>query len=147
MLNWLAVVTFHWFSPARVPVQRFRCAACEREIITPARARLTAARQQAWQQLQQLVAFSKFKLRLSDRRTVALAQLTWGWRISTTFVNDVTQRVGQQAQTTLSRLKDCRHASRTAHVLMGTRPSHGSWTGTPCVRKPTASAWRSANRA
>ena len=117
VLNWLAVVTFHWFSPARVPVQRFRCAACAHEIITPARARLTAARQQAWQQLQQLVAFSKFKLGLSDRRTVALAQLTWGWCISTTFINAVTQRVGQQAQTTLSRLKDCRQ--KTAQVLMG----------------------------
>ena len=42
VLNWLAVVTFHWFSPERVPVQRFRCAVCGHEIITPARARLTA---------------------------------------------------------------------------------------------------------
>ena len=117
VLNWLAVVTFHWFSPARVSVQRFRCAKCGREIITPARARLTAARQHAWQLLQQVVAFSKFKLGLSDRRTVALVKLTWGWSISTTLVNDVTQRVGRKAQSTLARLKDCRQ--KAARVLMG----------------------------
>ena len=117
VLNWLAVVMFHWFSPARVLVQRYRCAACGREIISSARARLTQARQQAWQRLKQLVAFSKFKLGLSDRRTVALVRLTWGWRISTTFVNDVTQTVGQKAQATLARLKDCRQ--KVAHVLMG----------------------------
>lgn len=117
VLNWLAVVTFHWFSPVRVPVQRFRCARCGCEIVPPARARLTAARQRAWQLLKQLVAFSKFKLGVSDRRTVALVQLAWGWRISTTFVNDVTQRVGQQAQATLARLKDCRQ--KAAHILMG----------------------------
>jgi hypothetical protein len=117
VLNWLAVVTFHWFSPERVPVQRFRCAVCGCEIITPARARLAEARHQAWQLLKQLVAFSKFKLGLSDRRTVALAKLTWGWRISTTFVNDVAQSVGQKAQATLARLKDCRQ--KAAHILMG----------------------------
>jgi len=117
VLNWLAVVTFHWFSPERVPVQRFRCAVCRHEIITPARARLTAARQQAWPLLRQLVAFSKFKLGLSDRRTVALAKLTWGWRISATFVNDVTHRAGQMAQATLARLKDCRQ--KAARVLRG----------------------------
>lgn len=117
VLNWLAVVTFHWFSPERVPVQRFRCAGCGREIMTPARARLTEARHQAWQQLKQLVAFSKFKLGLSDRRTVALAKLMWGWRISTTFVNDVTHTVSQKAQATLARLRDCRQ--KAARVLMG----------------------------
>lgn len=117
VINWIAFLTERWFRPQRVAIQRHRCADCGCEIVAPDRQRLAHARRQAWQLFQQLAAFSRFKLGLSNRRTARLACFVFGRAVSATFVNDVTRAVGQQAQATLQRLANCRQ--KVAHVLMG----------------------------
>jgi len=47
-------------------------------------------------------------LALSDRRTALLAAFAFGRVISATFVSQVTDSAGQQAQATLKRMANCR---------------------------------------
>jgi transposase-like protein len=117
VINWLVFLNLHWFSQSRVVIQRYRCAICGREIASLQRQRLAQARRQGWQFFKRFVAFSKFKLGISDRRTALLAAFAFGRAISTTFVNDVTHSAGQKAQATLKRIADCRQ--KVAKVLMG----------------------------
>jgi hypothetical protein len=117
VINWLAFLNVHWFSQKLVAIQRFCCGSCGCEIATPQRQRLAQARREGWQFFKRLVAFSKFKLGLSDRRTSLLADFAFGRAISSTFVNDVTHSIGQKAQATLKRMTNCRQ--KVSHVLMG----------------------------
>jgi len=117
VINWLVFLSLHWFSQSCVAIQRYRCGDCGREIASPQRQRLAQARRQGWQFLKRLAAFSKFKLALSDRRTALLAAFAFGRVISATFVSQVTDSAGQQAQATLKRMANCRQ--KGAKVLMG----------------------------
>jgi hypothetical protein len=117
VINWLVFLSLHWFSQSCVAIQRYRCGTCGREIASPQRQRLAQARRQGWQFLKRLAAFSKFKLALSDRRTALLAAFAFGRAISATFVSQVTDSAGQQAQATLKRMANCRQ--KVAQILMG----------------------------
>ena len=117
VINWLAFLSLHWFSQSRVAIQRYRCGDCGCEIASPQRQRLAQARRQGWQFFKRLVAFSKFKLALSDRRTSLLAAFAFGRAVSATFVNQVTHSAGQPAQATLKQIAACRQ--KVAKVLMG----------------------------
>ena len=117
VLNWLAFLCVGWFTGVKVRLQRFRCAECGYELASAERQRQAAARRRGWLKLQQLVAFSKFKLGLSHRRTQLLAQFVYGKQVSLAFVNAVTQTVGQRATGVLARLSSCRQ--NVARVLMG----------------------------
>ena len=64
-----------------------------------------------------MVAFSKFKLGLSHRKTQLLAQFVYGKQLSVTFVNDLTQQVGKRAKEVIGKLADCRQ--KAARILMG----------------------------
>lgn len=116
VLDWLAFLCFGWFTGAKVPIQRYRCADCGSEIPSPERLKLAEARGKGWIKLQRLVAFSKFKLGLSHRKAQLLAQFVYSKKLSITFVNDVTQTVGQKAKEIISRLADCRQ--KAALILM-----------------------------
>ena len=117
VINWLVFLSLHWFSQSRVAIQRYCCGDCGREIASPQRQRLVQARRQGWQFFKRLAAFSKFKLALSDRRTSLLAAFAFGRAISATFVSQVTDCAGQQAQATLKRMANCRQ--KVAQILMG----------------------------
>ncbi len=117
VLNWLAFLCFGRFTGRKVPIQRYRCADCGYEIPSPERLKLAEARRKGWIKLQRLVAFSKFKLGLSHRKTQLLTRFVYGKKLSIAFVNDVTQTVGQRAKEVIGRLADCRQ--KAAHILMG----------------------------
>lgn len=117
VLDWVTFLCFGWFTGGKVPIQRHRCADCGYEIPSPERLKLAEARRKGWIKLQRLVAFGKFKLGLSHRKTQLLAQFVYGKQLSITFVNDVTQTLGQRAKEVISRLADCRQ--KVARILMG----------------------------
>ena len=56
-------------------LQRWRCKVCAYELVTPARSRQSKARQAWWQQVNRLIALSRFKLRLSVRLTQTVSSL------------------------------------------------------------------------
>ena len=117
VLDWVAFLCFGWFTGGKVPIQRHRCADCGYEIPSPERLKQAEARRKGWIKLRQLVAFSKFKLGLSHRKTQLLAQFVYGKQLSITFVNDVTQTLGRRAKEVISKLADCRQ--KAARILMG----------------------------
>jgi len=117
VLDWVTFLCFGWFTGGKVSIQRHRCADCGYEIPSPERLKLAEARRKGWIKLQRLVAFSKFKLGLSHRKTLLLAQFVYGKQLSITFVNDVTQTLGQRAKEVISKLADCRQ--KAARILMG----------------------------
>jgi len=80
-------------------------------------------------------------LALSDRRTALLAAFAFGRAISATFVSQVTDSAGQQAQATLKRMANCRQ--KVALILMGMKPFRIFSTGKACVPKATAWGWLS----
>ena len=117
VLDWVSFLCFGWFTGGKVPIQRHRCADCGYEIPSPERLKLAEARRKGWSKLRRLVAFSKFKLGLSHRKTQLLTQFVYGKQLSITFVNDVTQTLGQRAKEVISKLADCRQ--KAARILMG----------------------------
>jgi len=74
------MLTMGWQGVQKVLLQRWRCKRCGRELISTERARQTEAGQAWWQQVNRLIALSRFKLRLSVRLTQVLVK----------FVCDVT---------------------------------------------------------
>lgn len=117
VLDWVTFLCFGWFTGAKVPIRRHRCADCGYEIPSPEKLKLAEARRQGWIKLQRLVAFSKFKLGLSHRKTQLLVRFVYGKQLSIAFVNDVTQTLGQRAKAVISKLAHCRQ--KVARVLMG----------------------------
>ena len=117
VLDWVTFLCFSCFTGGRVPIQRYRCADCGYEIPSPERLKIAEARRKGWIKLKQLVAFSKFKLGLSHRKTQLLAQFVYGKQLSVTFVNDLTQQVGKRAKEVIGKLADCRQ--KAARILMG----------------------------
>jgi hypothetical protein len=69
-----------------------------------------------WQQVERLIAFARFKLRLSVRLTQILVKFVYARGVSIGHIQRLTTRVGQGAETALTRLGQCRQAP--AHFLM-----------------------------
>lgn len=110
VLNWVLMLTMGWRGLQKVLIQRWRCKRCGRELISSERARQTEARQAWWQQVNRLVALSRFKLRLSVRLTQVLVKFVYARAVSVGHIERVTQRTGQQAKGALGKLKQCRQA-------------------------------------
>jgi transposase-like protein len=116
VLNWVLMLTMGWLGLQKVLIQRWRCKSCGHELISPERRRQAEARRAWWQQVNRLIALSRFKLRLSVRLTQVLIKFVYARTVSVGHIERVTQRVGQQAKGALDKLKQCRQA--VAHFLL-----------------------------
>ncbi len=117
VLNWVWLLTVGWLAGLqRVPIQRWRCAACGHELAGAERQRQAAARRAWWQQLRRLIGLSRFKLGLSVRHTQTLIAFQYARQVSVGFIQRQTQHIGQRAQAVLTRLGDCRQ--RAARFLL-----------------------------
>lgn len=110
VLNWVLMLTMGWQGLQKVLIQRWRCKRCGRELISAERARQTAARQAWWQQVNRLIALSRFKLRVSVRLTQVLVKFVYARGVWVGHIERVTQQAGQQAKGALGKLKQCRQA-------------------------------------
>ena len=110
VLNWVLMLTMGWQGVQHVLIQRWRCKRCGRELMSAERARQTEARQAWWQQVNRLIALSRFKLRVSVRLTQVLVKFVYGRGVSVGHIDRVTQQAGQQAKGALGKLKECRQA-------------------------------------
>jgi transposase-like protein len=111
VLNWVLMLTMGWQGLQQVLIQRWRCKGCGHELISSERARQAEARQAWWQQVNRLIALSRFKLRLSVRLTQVLVKFVYARAVSVGHIERVTQRVGRQAKGGLDKLKQCRQAA------------------------------------
>lgn len=116
ILNWVLMLTMGWLGKQKVPIQRWRCQVCGHELITPEQKRQAKARWAWWQQVNRLIAFCRFVLGLSVRKTQSLVEFIYAKPASIGHIQRLTNRVGKRAEVVLARLSDCRQA--TAHFLM-----------------------------
>jgi predicted Zn-ribbon and HTH transcriptional regulator len=110
VLNWVLMLTMGWLGVQKVLIQRRRCKACGKEVASPERIHQARARRAWWQQVDRLIAFARFKLRLSVRLTQMLVKFVYARAVSIGHIQRLTKRVGQQAETALARLVQCRQA-------------------------------------
>jgi hypothetical protein len=116
VLNWVVMLTMGWLGVQQVLIQRWRCKACGHEIGSPERARQAEGRRAWWQQVNRLIALSRFKLRLSVRATQIVVGFVYARQVSVGHIERLSQRVGQQAADSLTQLSQCRQA--TAQFLL-----------------------------
>ena len=151
VLNWVMMLTMGWMGVQRVPIQRRRCKACDREIVSPERVRQAEARQAWWQQVDRLIAFGRFKLRLSVRLTQKLVKFVYARAVSIGHIQRLTTRVGKRSEAALMRLRQCRQAlarflmfdetfpkmAQRVYSLGVTICEHGLIRSVRCVTKKT----------
>ena len=116
VLNWVLMLTMGWLGVQKVLIQRWRCTACGHEVVSPERNRQAEARRAWWQQVNRLIALSRFKLRLSVRATQLLVGFVYARPVSIGHIERLSQRVGQRAADGLTKLSQCRQA--VAHFLL-----------------------------
>jgi hypothetical protein len=116
VLNWLLMLTMGWLGIQKVLIQRWRCKVCGYEVVSPERARQAEVRQAWWQQVARLIGLSRFKLGLSVRKTQLLVGFVYARQVSVGYIERLTHRVGQHAQSVLNRLSQCRQTM--AHFLL-----------------------------
>jgi hypothetical protein len=109
VINWIWLLTVGWLvGLQQVLIQRWRCANCGCELISPERQRQAEARRAWWQQVRRLIGLSRFKLGLSVRKTQVLIAFQSGRTVSIGFIQRQTQTIGQRAQAVLEGLNLCR---------------------------------------
>ena len=108
ILNWLLMLTMGWLGIQAVCIQRRRCKACGYEVVSPERARQAEARRAWWRQVARLIGLSRFKLGLSVRKTQLLVGFVYARQVSVGYVERLTHRLGQRAQSVLNQLNQCR---------------------------------------
>jgi hypothetical protein len=84
--------------------------------VSPEREQQGLARQAWWLQVNRLIAFSRFKLRLSVRLTRLLVAFVYGRPVSVGHIERLSHRLGHHALGALARLKGCRQ--RMARFLL-----------------------------
>lgn len=110
VLNWVLMLTMGWLGVQRVLLQRWRCKECGHELVSSERARQAEARRAWWQQVNRLIALSRFKLRLSVRLTQILVKFVYARAVSVGHIERLSQQTGQRAQGGLVKLNQCRQA-------------------------------------
>lgn len=110
ILNWVMMLLLGWMGVQRVLIQRHRCKACGKEIASPERKRQAEARQAWWRQVDRLIAFGRFKLRLSVRLTQRLIKFVYARTVSIGHIQRLVTRVGNRSEVALARLRRCRQA-------------------------------------
>jgi hypothetical protein len=108
VLNWLLMLTVGWLGVQKALIQRRRCQACGYEVVSPERARQAEARRAWWQQVARLIGLSRLKLGLSVRKTQLLVGFVYARQVSVGYIERLTHRVGQRAQSVLDKLSRCR---------------------------------------
>ena len=108
ILNWVLMLTMGWLGVQKVLVQRWRCKGCGHELVSSERSRQAEARQAWWQQVNRLIALSRFKLGLSVRLTQILVGFVYAKSVSIGHIERVSQQVGQRAEGALAKLTQCR---------------------------------------
>ncbi len=116
VLNWGLMLTMGWLGVQKKLLQRWRCAGCGYELVSSERAQQAEARRAWWQQVNRLIALSRFKLRLSVRLTQILVKFVYARQVSVGQIARVTQQAGQGAKGALGKLNQCRQA--VAHFLL-----------------------------
>jgi hypothetical protein len=116
VLNWVMMLMMGWMGVQKVLIQRWRCRVCGYELVSRERVRQAEARWAWWQQVNRLIAFSRFKLGLSVRATQLLVRFVYARQVSAGHIERLTQRVGKRAEGALTRLSQCRQAA--AHFLL-----------------------------
>jgi hypothetical protein len=110
VLNWLLMLTLGWLGKRKVLIQRRRCKTCGCEIPAPERVQQAEARRAWWQQVNRVIAFCRFKLRLSVRYTQLLVAFLYVRQVSLGHIERLTLQVGRCAKAGLDRLSQCRQA-------------------------------------
>jgi len=110
VLNWVLMLMMGWLGVQKVLIQRWRCKVCGLEAVSPERARQAEARRAWWQQVNRLIALSRFKLRLSVRATQILVRFVYARQVSVGHIERLTRRVGKRAESALTKLNRCRQA-------------------------------------
>lgn len=82
VLNWASMLLMGWLGVQKVEIQRWRCRECGIEVADKERERQSAARIAWWQVGNRLIALSRFKLGLSERKTQMLIEFTYGKAVS-----------------------------------------------------------------
>lgn len=116
ILNWVSMLLMGWLGLQRVKIQRWRCKICGKEVADEERKRQRAARQAWWQIANRLIALSRFKLGLSERKTRLLIGFTYGKAVSTSYIGGVTKEIGQRAEIILGHINHCGQGA--AHFLL-----------------------------
>jgi hypothetical protein len=102
------MLTMGWLGVQQTLLQRWRCKACGYELVSSERSRQAEARRAWWQQVNRLIALSRFKLRLSVRLTQTLVKFVYARGVSVGHIDRLSQRTGKQAQGMLTKLNQCR---------------------------------------
>jgi hypothetical protein len=110
VLNWVLILMMGWMGVQKVLIQRRRCKVCGRDVVSLERARQAEARRAWWQQVNRLIVFSRFKLRLSVRCTQILVRFVYARQVSVGHIERLTRRTGKRAESALVRLSQCRQA-------------------------------------
>jgi hypothetical protein len=111
ILNWVLMLTMGWLGVQKVLIQRWRCKGCGLELSSPERSRQAQARQAWWQQVNRLIALSRFKLGLSVRLSQILVRFVYAKPVSIGHIERLSQGVGQRAEGALAKLNQCRQAA------------------------------------
>jgi transposase-like protein len=126
VINWVWLLTVGWLvGLQQVIIQRWRCADCGCELISPERQQQAQARRAWGQQVRRLIGLSRFKLGLSVRKTQALIAFQYGRTASVGFIHRQTQVIGQRAQAVLERLSLCRQKGARFLLFDETFPKLG----------------------
>jgi len=117
VINWLIFLICLYIPGAKTIIQRYICGACRCPIHSTKRKLIAIAREKGHIIIHRLVAFAKFKLRLSNRLTQRLVGFVYGIRISIGHVDKITQAVGERARGVMKKLSQCRQSIAT--IMMG----------------------------
>jgi hypothetical protein len=111
VLNWVMMLLMGWLGVQRIQVQRWRCKECGTEVADAERIRQAIARKAWWQMVNRVIALSRFKLGLSERKTQLLIGFTYAKQVSKAHIGRVTLDIGQRAESVLDRLNQCKQGA------------------------------------
>lgn len=117
MVNWVSMLLVGWLGLVeKLRIQRWRCRECGMEVADEERVRQQEARKAWWQVVNRLIALSRFKLGLSERKTQTLVKFTYAKTVSRGYIGAVTGKVGQCAEKVLAKFSQCKQ--KTADFLL-----------------------------
>lgn len=117
VVNWLIFLICLYIPGTKAIIQRYICGECQCPIHSTKQKLIAFARKRGQIIIHRLVAFAKFKLRLSDRLTQRLVGFVYGFAISIGYVDRITQAVGGKARAVMEKLSQCRQT--VANIMLG----------------------------
>jgi transposase-like protein len=117
VVNWLVFLICFCIPGVKTVIQRYICGECGCPIQSMKQKIIAFARKRGNLIIHRLVAFAKFKLRLSNRLTQSLVDFLYGIRVSTGYIDRLAQGVGDKARKVMEKLGQCRQ--RVANIMLG----------------------------